>query len=293
MAQQPTPGQTLGTLRDHSKNTHITHIYLLLLFLIPFHSKGCPLKPSEWTSWSSCTESCGRGSSLRTREVVTGCGSSCNLTTLTESQTCYQEPCSCPLLPTEWSSWTNCSSKQSCGDQGVQVRTRRVINNTGGSCYLENETLVRSCDTEPCPCPHVPTQWSKWTECSVSCGGGMHSRSRDVVLGAGSYCFKYPALRTKTCNMDECPGKCFWWEFMGGKVLKGIPPGREDCFDDIKLLPLKAQKYIVGMGSEYIEMINPVKSVCGACILFTSLGGKVGISFVYGKLVCLCISYIM
>ena len=109
----------------------------------------------------------------------------------------------------------------------------------------------------------------------------MHRRSRDVVLGAGSSCFKYAALQTKTCNMDECPGKCFWWEFMGGKVLKGIPPGREDCFDDIKLLPLKAQKYVVGMGNEYIEMINPVKSVCGACILFTSLGGKVGISFIY------------
>ena len=104
----------------------------------------------------------------------------------------------------------------------------------------------------------------------------MQRRSRDEILGTGSSCFKHPAVQTKTCNMDPCPEKCSWWEFEDGKVFKGVPSDNDEhCFYNKSLLPLKAQKYFVGMGSEYIDRINPVKSVCGACILFTTLEGKV------------------
>ena len=36
---------------------------------------------------------------------------------------------------------------------------------------------------------------------------------------------------------------------MGGKVLKGIPPTGGGCFDDVKLLSLKAQKHRDGTGA--------------------------------------------
>ena len=106
----------------------------------------------------------------------------------------------------------------------------------------------------------------------------MQRRSRDAILGAGSSCIKQPAVQTKTCNMESCPDKCLWWEFLDGKVFKGIPDDdtAKQCYDDTSLLPSEAQKYFVGMGSEYIDKISPVKSVCGACILFTTLEGKVG-----------------
>ena len=218
---------------------------------------------------------------LRQRKIFSNQRS--RLTTLTESQSCKSEPCSCPLLPppTEWSHWTRCSSQQICGGEGVQMRTRRVIKNTGSSCYLDHKTVARSCRNDPCPCPHVSTHWSRWTECSVSCGGGTQRRSRDAVLGFGASCFKHAAVQNKTCNRGACPDKCIWWEFTGGKVLKGIPPTGGGCFDDVKLLSSKAQKHSVGMGREHIEKINPVKSVCGGCILFTSLEGKVGMTFIF------------
>ena len=153
---------------------------------------------TEWTAWSSCSEPCGGGKSLWTRAVPNGCGSSCSLETLTESRNCNTEACSCPLLPppTEWSPWTSCSARESCGGEGVEVRSRRVVISKGSSCYIENRTLVRSCNTEPCPCPHIPSLWSDWTECSASCGGGMQRRSRDAILGAGSSCIKQPAVQT-------------------------------------------------------------------------------------------------
>ena len=64
---------------------------------------------------------------------------------------------------------------------------------------------------------------------------------------------------------------------MDGKVFKGIPDDdtTKQCYDDTSLLPSEPQKYFVGMGSEYIDKISPVKSVCGACILFTTLEGEV------------------
>ena len=88
---------------------------------------------------------------------------------------------------------------------------------------------------------------------------------------------KYSAVQTKTCHTAPCPsGHCSWWEFLDGEVFKGIPSdGVTHCYEDNNLLPLMAQKYFVGMGHEYINNISPVKSVCGACLLFTTLEGKV------------------
>ena len=160
------------------------------------------------------------------------------------------------------------------------------------SCFVQNSTVVRSCNTEPCPCPHVATQWSDWTECSVRCAGGVHRRSRDAILGSGPSCLKHPAVQTKTCNTDSCPdaGKYSWWDFPGGgEVFKGDPSNSsatQQCYDDKELLPLKAREYFVGMGREHIEAISPVKTVCGACVLFTTFEGKVSYYLHHFALIC-------
>jgi hypothetical protein len=87
--------------------------------------------------------------------------------------------CSCTEL-TPWTTWTPCS--KSCGT-GERSRTReckvlpgvRDTNACGGAPLFERET----CNTQKCP---IYTEWSEWTECSVTCGGGQQSRSRSCVL---------------------------------------------------------------------------------------------------------------
>ena len=148
------------------------------------------------------------GESIRTRKVdVTGCGTPCQYETLTESKGCNVDACPCELLPpsSEWGAWSECSTNQVCGGQGVQTSERSVVSSVGSSCFQENVMMVKSCNSGPCPCPHSPTQWTEWSKCSVACGGGEQVREREIVLGVGPSCFKQQDLQMKACNIDECP----------------------------------------------------------------------------------------
>lgn len=50
--------------------------------------------------------------------------------------------------------------------------------------------------------------WSSWTKCSATCGGGTKTRGRGIVQEiGGAVC---PALEEKeSCNTDQCPGYFF------------------------------------------------------------------------------------
>ena len=85
-------------------------------------------------------------------------------------------------------------------------------------------------------------------------------------------------MQTRTCNTHKC-NACFWREFFGGNVVNGISSddlSTSRCYEDTSVLPLEAQKYLVGMGSGLVENLSPYKTVCGACVLFTTEDGKVG-----------------
>ena len=198
---------------------------------------------------------------------------------------CNVDACPCESLPpsSEWGPWSECSTSQTCGGEGVQTRERSMVSSVGSSCLQENVMMVQTCNSDPCPCPHSPTQWTEWSKCSVTCGGGEQLREREIVLGVGSSCFTQRDLQIRACNTEECPPPdfCTWWEFFGGfvfekKDLETFPKDTWSCHADVSaLLGGKARNYMVGMGSEYVEMLSPVKSLCGACILFTSLENKV------------------
>ena len=90
----------------------------------------------------------------------------------------------CPTL-TPWSDWTACS--KSCGSGGSQRRVRQcklaardsLVQNPCGQ-PLEEE---RECNVEV-ECP-VWTDWTPWTECSASCGGGSQSKVRECREAKG------------------------------------------------------------------------------------------------------------
>ncbi|CAH3121445.1 unnamed protein product [Pocillopora meandrina] len=64
------------------------------------------------------------------------------------------------------------------------------------------------------------SEWSSWSECSASCGGGVHGRERTCTSPpprhAGKDC-KGESFETRTCNNEECaePGGYTDWSAWG------------------------------------------------------------------------------
>lgn len=60
-------------------------------------------------------------------------------------------------------------------------------------------------------------EWSSWTDCTKSCGGGVQTRRRQcdspVPEGEGSYC---EGLGTEVigCNTNHCPGTFPVWRMI-------------------------------------------------------------------------------
>ena len=65
------------------------------------------------------------------------------------------------------------------------------------------------------------TSWSVWSDCSVTCGGGFRTRSRNCTnpepLGGGKNCDDIgPAEEQEDCNLPECEQcRFFVFKFIG------------------------------------------------------------------------------
>ena len=137
---------------------------------------GSPTVPvcqyTIWSSWSSCTRSCGSGSQQRTRSLhPTPCDSSSfQQPSLSQSRVCNTDPCpGSPELPvhcsitiaidfvlylvncqtTAWGDWSGCSS--TCGSPGRQTRDRQIsVHPVGTGQPCGNLTQTKSCSPPPC-----------------------------------------------------------------------------------------------------------------------------------------------
>jgi len=164
------------------------------------NTQQCPhdCELTQWTGWGACSEECGTGVKVRTREALhqeSNGGIACSTHNLEENSACNLHPCPVDCV-SEWLDWTPCSL--TCGP-GIQTRPVKVLTEAahgGMACPLTQEQV---CNTDECP-PGVDCQMSEWTEdpsttCATSLGIGTTFFERSVISEAqfqGKSCSMYP-----------------------------------------------------------------------------------------------------
>jgi Spondin-like TSP1 domain/Thrombospondin type 1 domain len=168
---------------------------------------------SAWSDWSSCSKPCDTGTQTRTRTVAsaaTNGGAACPA--LVEQRECNTQACGRDCQLSEWSAWSSCSAE--CGP-GQQTKTRSILAqpaNGGVACPPSSQlTEMQLCNDKPCAAKDcVLTQWSEWSACSKTCGGGSQSRTRQVATPAangGAPCDSNQR-EERACNTAACAVDC-------------------------------------------------------------------------------------
>ena len=79
----------------------------------------------------------------------------------------------------------------------------------GMACHGDDYQFI-VCKTQNCPIDGNWGTWSSWHECSVTCGGGTQTSTRQCndppVLFGGQEC-PGENERTQNCNEQNCPSK--------------------------------------------------------------------------------------
>lgn len=149
-----------------------------------------------WESWSDCSASCGAGSRTRHRHITQfrhGGGRSC-IADLDQRVPCRARfRCPYPQQPCVWSQW---SSWSAC-DDGQSYRHR-----AGNAECWGQSSETKACD-EQIICEAF--DWSDWSSCSATCGGGTRSRHRLLGRGTPARCKHRLSLHEKhPCNLPTC-----------------------------------------------------------------------------------------
>ncbi|XP_010857117.1 PREDICTED: brain-specific angiogenesis inhibitor 1 [Bison bison bison] len=183
----------------------------------------------EWSPWSLCSSTCGRGFRDRTRTCRPPQfgGNPCEGP---EKQTKFCNIALCPVDGNwnEWSSWSTCSA--SCS-QGRQQRTRECNGPSYGGAECQGHWVeTRDCFLQQCPVDGKWQAWASWGSCRITCGGGTQRRER-ACLGPffGGVACQGPQDEYRQCGTQRCPepheicdednfGAVVWKETPAGEV---------------------------------------------------------------------------
>ncbi|KAJ7994680.1 hypothetical protein DPEC_G00251990 [Dallia pectoralis] len=170
----------------------------------------------KYGSWTECSSTCGTGVQRqivhcveRTSGIVVD--RYCDPATRPDDK---RANCNEELCPATWwaGEWQKCSA--TCGPRGLAKRTLICIQAVGleekralqpSECHhMPKPDSVSPCNTHV-PCP---ADWStgNWSECSLTCGGGV--RSREVVCSRNTGVDCDPRKKPSeliACYLEDCP----------------------------------------------------------------------------------------
>ena len=167
---------------------------------------------SDFGEFSPCTRPCGGGTKTRNKTILVppaGAGAACPR--LTETVECNTQVCPVDCRVSDFSEFSPCTRE--C-DGGTRIRTRTILAppvGAGAVCPHLTETV--ECNTQLCP--PVDCKVSEFRDasaCTVPCGGGTKTRTRDILVpaaGLGRACPPVAELtETVACNTQPCPVDC-------------------------------------------------------------------------------------
>ncbi|KAJ1363899.1 hypothetical protein KIN20_023860 [Parelaphostrongylus tenuis] len=199
--------------------------------------KPCPESSNDyeweqWSDWSECSQTCGEGLQYKERSCKRG---RCPPLDFIQQRRCVNAPC--PAWD-EWNEWSECPS---CSRLHRRSRTRTCRSNSkqenascGGPLHMEepcDQHCSSSGNNSNRPDIELVTakgrrrvvahggrivpiaddkwgDWTKWTECSHTCGGGTRRRARVCI---GNKCPSQPLESVKEiCNQQSCPDEQNW-----------------------------------------------------------------------------------
>ncbi|XP_078322967.1 coadhesin-like [Crassostrea virginica] len=180
----------------------------------------CPINGgyTSWTSWGSCSKTCGGGTKSRSRTCTNPApaygGNDCSSLGSTSSSTsCNTHNCPIHGNWAAWGSWGSCTV--TCGG-GTKGRNRTCTD--PAPQYLGNDcagsaSSSTTCNTHHCPIDGSWASWASWGTCTVTCGGGIQTRSRNCSSPAPQYggadCPNF-STSSQTCNTHNCPIDGAW-----------------------------------------------------------------------------------
>mmetsp|Transcript_15146 Transcript_15146/g.38941 ORF Transcript_15146/g.38941 Transcript_15146/m.38941 type:complete len:595 (-) Transcript_15146:83-1867(-) len=129
-------------------------------------------------------------------------------------------PVDCEL--TEWSNWSDGDCTGLC-QRERDIKTQK--NECGKSCagdFVETKRCPTNCHQAPPMCPeNVDCEWgnwSLWSDCTLTCGGGERTRYRDIQTspkGKGKLCEPGPKSQVAPCRTEPCRANCVDAEWSG------------------------------------------------------------------------------